>query len=102
MDGFYFFKILFSLSNVRHSFSQLEKILILITKKEKGVEIGEIYFTTHLNTFGPNVLLFLKIMNFESASLTKSYSFLCNKGDGCIIYTMYGQGVVKKCLTIVN
>jgi hypothetical protein len=97
MDGFYFLNILFSLSNVHHSFSQFEEIIILIIKKEKGVEIGEIYFTTHLNTFGSFIK---KIMNFKSASLTLSYSFLCNKGDGYIIYTMYDQGVIKKCLNL--
>jgi hypothetical protein len=42
-----------------------------------------------LNIFVSNVLLILKIMNFEIVS-NKSYSFLCDLKHGCIIYKWYG------------
>jgi len=32
-----------------------------------------------LSTFGSNVFLTLKIMDFENVTLTKSYSYLCDK-----------------------
>ncbi len=40
-------------------------------KKAKGLEIINIVFITHLNTFGSKVLLTLKIMDFENVVLTK-------------------------------
>jgi hypothetical protein len=61
----------------------LERISTLRIKRAKQIEIGEIHF---YNTFGFNVLLALKIMNFENVALTKNYSFLCSKEHECIIY----------------
>jgi hypothetical protein len=55
----------------------LERVLILMIKKEKALEIGEIHLKTHLNTFVSNMFLTLKVMNFKNVSLTKSSSFLC-------------------------
>jgi len=49
----------------------LERILKLKIKKAKGLEIINIVFITHLNTFGSKVLLTLKIMDFENVVLTK-------------------------------
>jgi hypothetical protein len=40
-------------------------------RKAKGFEFMKIIFITHLNTFGSNVLLILKIMDFEDVVLTK-------------------------------
>ncbi len=42
----FFFKCLFSLSDVHHSFSKLKKILTLMTIKEKQIEIGKIHLKT--------------------------------------------------------
>lgn len=36
------------MSNVDHPFSKLERILILIIRKTKALEVGEIHFKTHL------------------------------------------------------
>jgi hypothetical protein len=48
---------------VHHSFSKLERVLILMIKEEKALEIGEIHFKTHLNTFVSKMFLNLKVMN---------------------------------------
>ncbi len=40
-------------------------------KKEKGLEKMKIIFITNLNTFGSNMLLTLKIMDFQNMALTK-------------------------------
>ncbi len=37
----------------------------------KGFELVKFFFITHLNTFGPKMLLTLKIMDFENVALTK-------------------------------
>jgi hypothetical protein len=41
-------------------------------KKAKALEIGEIHFRTHFNTFVSNLFLTLKVMSFKNVSLTKS------------------------------
>jgi hypothetical protein len=45
-------------------------------ERAKGIEIYEIYFTTHLNTFGSNILLTLKTMNFEYVAIRKLSIFV--------------------------
>jgi len=40
-------------------------------KKEKGLEKMKIIFIIDLNTFGSNMLLTLKIMDFQNMALTK-------------------------------
>jgi hypothetical protein len=40
-------------------------------RKPKGLELMKIIFITHLSTFGSNVLLTLKIMDFENVFLIK-------------------------------
>jgi hypothetical protein len=57
-------------------------------RRAKGLEVM-ICFITHFNTFGSNVLLTLKIMDFENVLLTKkNCSYLCDKGHECIIYVI--------------
>jgi hypothetical protein len=56
---------------VHHFFFKLERILRLITRKAKGVELMKLVSIMHLSTFGSKVLLPLKIMNFENVALTK-------------------------------
>jgi hypothetical protein len=68
-------KHFFSLSNVHHSFSILERILTLMIIKEKSLKINKIHFKTHLNIFVSNLFLTLKIMNFENVSLTNVIHF---------------------------
>jgi hypothetical protein len=55
-------------------------------KRAKGIEIGELTFTMHLNTISSNVFFTLKIMNFEDLALTKICSSLCVEGHECILY----------------
>lgn len=69
---FFFFKCLFSVVNVLNCFSKLERISTLRIKRAKQIEIGEIHF---YNTFGFNVLLALKFMNFENVALTQIIHF---------------------------
>jgi hypothetical protein len=49
----------------------LDRILTLIIRRAKGLELMKIVFITNLNTFGSKVLLTLKIMDFENVTLTK-------------------------------
>jgi hypothetical protein len=37
----------------------------------KGLQLMNLFFVTHLSTFGSKVLLTLKIMDFETVVLTK-------------------------------
>jgi len=71
MDNPYFFKCPFFLPNVHHFFWKLERILTLIIRREKGLEVMKIIFITNLSTFGSKVFFTLKIMDFESVVLTK-------------------------------
>ncbi len=66
-----FLKRLFFLPNVHHFFSKLERILTLMIKRAKGLELKKTIFLTDLNTFGLKVLLTLLIMDFENVPLTK-------------------------------
>jgi hypothetical protein len=56
---------------VHHFFSKLERILTLMIKRAKGLELKKTIFLTDLNTFGLKVLLTLLIMDFENVPLTK-------------------------------
>ncbi len=58
VDSPFFSKILFSLLNVHHSFSKLERILTMMIKESKAIEIDEIHF---YNTFGSNMFLASKL-----------------------------------------
>jgi hypothetical protein len=49
----------------------LERILTLIIRRAKRLELMKIVFITHLNTFGSTMFLTLKIMDFENVPLTK-------------------------------
>jgi hypothetical protein len=71
----FFFQTSFFIINVHHSFSKLERILLLIIRKTKALEIVEIHVKTHLNTFVSNMFLILKIMNFENVFSTKVIHF---------------------------
>jgi hypothetical protein len=51
---------------------KIGKDLNIENQKSKKIEIGEIHF---YNIFGFNVLLALKIMNFENVTLTKIIHF---------------------------
>jgi len=51
----------------------------IIDEKKKSLEIGEIHLKKHLNAFGSNILLIMKIMNFENVSLTKNFIFMSFK-----------------------
>jgi len=42
-----------------------------LLKGKKGLKLMKINFIIDLSTFGSNVLLTLKIMNFENVTLTK-------------------------------
>jgi hypothetical protein len=40
-------------------------------RREKGLELMNFFYITHLNTFGSKVFLTFKIMDFENVALTK-------------------------------
>jgi len=68
-------------------------------RRAKGLELMKIVFLTNLNTFGSNVFLTLKIMDFENMALKKSCSYLCDRGHECVIYMIPNQFVIKFYLT---
>ncbi len=45
-------------------------------RKAKGLELMKIIFITNLNTFGSNLFLTFKIMDFENVPLTKVIKIL--------------------------
>jgi hypothetical protein len=49
----------------------MERILTLIIKKAKRLELTNCFFITHLSTFGSKVILTLKSMDFENMPLMK-------------------------------
>ncbi len=82
-----FFKCLyFFLPNVHHSFWKLERILTLMIRRAKGLELMNFFFITHLNTFGSKMFFILEIMDFQNVALTKSCSYLYDRRHECIIY----------------
>jgi hypothetical protein len=46
----------------------------------KGIELIKVIFVTNLSTFGSNVLLTLKIVDFENVALTKVVHIYVIKG----------------------
>jgi hypothetical protein len=50
---------------------KLEMILTLMIKGAKGLELMKKKFITNLNTFGSNMFLTLKMMDFENVALIK-------------------------------
>jgi hypothetical protein len=47
---------------------KLERILTLMIRNAKGLELMKIVFITNFSTFGSKMLLTLKIMDFESVA----------------------------------
>jgi len=68
---FVFFKRHFFLPNVHHLFRKLEKILTLMIRRAKRLELMIFFLITNLNTFDSKMLLTLKNMDFENVPLTK-------------------------------
>jgi hypothetical protein len=58
----------------------LKRILTLIIKRAKGLELMKTIFKTHLNTFDSKMFLTLKIMDFENVLLTKVIHIYVIKG----------------------
>jgi len=52
-------------------------ILTLMIRRAKGIELMKIVFITNLSTFGLEMFLTLKIMDFENVFLTKIVMFMC-------------------------
>jgi hypothetical protein len=51
-------------------FLKLERILTLMIRMAKGLELMKIAFIIHLNIFGSKMFLTMKIMDFENVALT--------------------------------
>jgi len=65
------------------------------------VKLDKLMFTLYLDVFGSNAFLALKIIDFDDVSLTKSYSFLHVKQDGCIINMMEDKNVIMFSIDII-
>jgi hypothetical protein len=67
-----FYQTYFFLLNVHHYVWKLERTLTLIIRNAKGLELMKIVFITYFEHIWLNlVLLTLKFMDFENATLTK-------------------------------
>jgi len=73
-----FFKHFFSYKMCTILFWKLKRNLTLMIRREKRFELIKIVFLN--DTFGSNVFLNLKIIDFENVILTKSCSYLCDRG----------------------
>jgi hypothetical protein len=60
-QSLFYFQLSFFLPNVQHSFLKMDKILTLMIKREKSLELMKICFITHFNTFGSKMFLTLKL-----------------------------------------
>jgi hypothetical protein len=49
-------------------------ILTLMIRRAKGIELMKIVFITNLSTFGLEMFLTLKIMDFENVFLTRMHN----------------------------
>jgi hypothetical protein len=56
-------------------FENLKKILTLMIRKAKGLELMVFFLITNLNTFGSKILLTLKMMDFENVPLIEVAHF---------------------------
>ncbi len=74
--GLFFFQMSFFYSKCAQFLVKIGKDLNIEDQKSKKIEIDEIYF---YHTFDFNVLLALKIMNFENVTLTKIIHFYAIK-----------------------
>jgi hypothetical protein len=71
-----FFKHSFSSTICAPFLLKLKRILTLMIRRAKGLELMKIVFITHLNTFGSKVFLTLKVMDFENVALIKKNSYI--------------------------
>jgi len=69
-------------------FLKLERILTLLIRMAKGLELMIFLYIIHLSIFGSKMLLTVKIMDFENVVLSKIhiYIYIYDKGHECIIY----------------
>jgi len=75
----FFFKASFFLINVHYSSSKLERIVTLIIKREKGIEINKIHFYNTLEHIWLKRVVNYENYEFWGCGFYKSYSFLCDK-----------------------
>jgi len=78
----------FLISDVHHSLSKLEMILILLIKNQHEFKIVKFMFSTHFGTFDYKAIFTFKIWILKYV-FNKSYSFWCDKMCGCILYVIY-------------
>ncbi len=80
MDSSYFFQTSFFSTKCAPFLLKIGEDFNIDNLKAKGTWIDEIIFITHLNTFGSNVCLTLKIMDFENVFLIKVVHIYVIKG----------------------
>jgi len=96
---FVFFKRLFFLPNMLHSFWKLERILTLMIRRAKGLELMKIVFIT-LEHIWFKSLFDLENYGFWKCDFNKNCSYICNKGHEFITYMISNQFVVKMYLYV--
>jgi hypothetical protein len=57
-------------------FLKLERILTLMIRMAKGLELMKIVYIIHLSIFGSKMFLIVKIMDFENVALTKVHIYI--------------------------
>ncbi len=68
---FFFFQTSIFSTKCAPFFKKLERILTLMIRRAKGLELMKMIFITNSNTLGSKMFLTLKIVDFENVPLTK-------------------------------
>ncbi len=71
MDNLFFSNVFFFSTKCAPFLLKIGEHLTFMIRTKKGLELMRIVFITDLNTFGSNVLLTLKIMDFENVASKK-------------------------------
>ncbi len=88
VDSLCFFQMSFFKPNVQHSFWKLEKNLKLMIRRAKRTWLDEDYFHHSFEHIWLKNVFDLENYGFWKCGFTKSYSYICDRGHECIIYTI--------------
>jgi len=94
MDSFCFFQTFFFKPNVHHSFWKLERILTLMIRRAKGLELMN-FFYNPFEHICFKIVFDLKNYGFWKCGFNKSSSYICDRRHQCIIYMIWNQLVIK-------
>jgi len=94
-NGQCFFKSLFCISNVHHTFSKFNMMFMLIIKRATHVEMMKFWDVMNFSILGSNVLFNMNNLKFEIFPLTKVHHFCIIKGTDA-----WSHDIWSKCMII--